>query len=206
MKQMTATGTTIDEAVQSALDQLQTSKDQVNVEVIDEGKKGFLGVFGTKPAIVKVSIVKDPVQDAESFVKEVAAQMGAPVEVATKVDGRHLFMELAGEKIAMLIGKRGQTLNSLQYLVQLAVNRESDQFYTVLLDAENYRARRRETLETLANRLAEKAVRTGESIHLEPMPSYERKVIHSALQNNSKVETDSAGNDPKRHIVIHPVR
>ncbi|MFC7063038.1 RNA-binding cell elongation regulator Jag/EloR [Halobacillus seohaensis] len=204
MNQITATGTTVEEAVQSALEQLQTSKDQVEVEVIDEGKKGFLGIFGTKPAIVKVSIVKDPVQDAESFILEVAEQMGAPVKVKTEVNGRDIFIELFGEKIAMLIGKRGQTLNSLQYLVQLAVNRDADQYYMVMLDAENYRARRKETLETLANRLADKALRIGESVNLEPMPSYERKIIHAALQNNNQVETDSAGNDPKRHIVIRP--
>ncbi|GGF17335.1 Jag protein [Halobacillus andaensis] len=205
MKQLTATGTTVEEAVQSALEQLQTSKDQVNVEVIDEGKKGFFGVFGTKPAIVKVAIQKDPVQDAESFILEVAEQMGAPVQVKSETSGRDIFIEMTGEKIAMLIGKRGQTLNSLQYLAQLAVNRETDQYYTIVLDAENYRARRKETLENLAHRLADKALRIGEDVKLEPMPSYERKIIHAALQDNDKVETDSAGNEPKRHIVIRPV-
>ncbi|ARI75523.1 RNA-binding cell elongation regulator Jag/EloR [Halobacillus mangrovi] len=203
MKQITATGTTVEEAVQSALEQLQSSKDQVDVDVIDEGKKGFLG-FGTKPAIVKVSIKKNPVQDAESFILEVAEQMGAPVQVKTEVNNRDISMELEGEKIAILIGKRGQTLNSLQYLAQLVVNRESDQFYTVMLDAEGYRGRRKETLENLARRLAEKAVRTGREVKLEPMPSYERKIIHTALQNHKKVETDSDGNDPRRHVVIRP--
>ncbi|UOR10755.1 RNA-binding cell elongation regulator Jag/EloR [Halobacillus amylolyticus] len=205
MKQMTATGKTVEEAVQSAIEQLQASRDQVNIEVIDEGKKGFFGVFGTKPAIVKVSIIKDPVQDAETFILEVAEQMGSPVQVKTEVDGRDIFIELTGDKIAMLIGKRGQTLNSLQYLIQLAINRESEQFYTVMLDAEGYRARRKETLETLAHRLADKALRTGDMVKLEPMPSYERKIIHASLQDNQNVETDSAGKDPKRHIVIRPL-
>ncbi|ASF41412.1 protein jag [Halobacillus halophilus] len=203
MKQITATGTTVDEAVQSALEQLQTSKDQVQVDVIDEGKKGFLG-FGSKPAIVKVSIQKNPVQDAELFIIEVAKQMGAPVQVKTEVKDRDIAMQLEGDKIAMLIGKRGQTLNSLQYLTQLAVNRESDQFYNVMLDAEGYRARRKETLENLAKRLAEKAISSGKEVKLEPMPSYERKIIHSALQNHKKVVTDSDGNDPRRHVVIRP--
>jgi spoIIIJ-associated protein len=203
VKQITATGTTVEEAVQSALEQLQSSKDQVDVDVIDEGKKGFLG-FGTKPAIVKVSIKKDPVQDAELFILEVAEKMGAPVQIKTEVNNRDISMELEGEKIAILIGKRGQTLNSLQYLAQLVVNRESDQFYTVMLDAEGYRGRRKETLENLANRLAEKAVRTGREVKLEPMPSYERKIIHTALQHHKKVETDSDGNDPRRHVVIRP--
>ncbi|MFD2923854.1 RNA-binding cell elongation regulator Jag/EloR [Halobacillus naozhouensis] len=205
MREMTATGNTVEEAVQSALEQLQTSRDQVNIEVIDEGKKGFFGVFGTKPAIVKVSIMKDPVQDAESFILEVAAQMGSPVQVKTEARGRDISIELTGDKIAMLIGKRGQTLNSLQYLAQLAINRESDQFYTIMLDAEGYRARRQETLETLADRLADKAIRTNDVVKLEPMPSYERKIIHAKLQDYQKVETDSAGKDPKRHIIIRPI-
>lgn len=203
MKQWTATGTTVDEAIQTALEQLRTSRDQVDVEIIDEGKKGFLG-FGTKPAIVKVTIKKNPVQDVETFIYEVAEQMGAPVQVRTELRQRDIYMELEGEKIAMLIGKRGQTLNSLQYLAQLVVNRESDVFYTVMLDAEGYRGRRKETLENLAHRLAEKAIRTNQEVKLEPMPSYERKIIHSALQNHKKIETDSDGNDPRRHVVIRP--
>ncbi|MBH0230247.1 protein jag [Halobacillus yeomjeoni] len=203
MKQITATGNTVEEAVQSALEQMQTSKDQVNIDVIDEGKKGFLG-FGSKPAIVKVSIQKDPVQDAESFISEVAEQMGAPVSIQSVVKDRDIAMQLEGEKIAILIGKRGQTLNALQYLAQLVVNRESDQYFTVMLDAEGYRERRKETLENLAQRLADKAIRTGKDVRLEPMPSYERKIIHTALQNHKKVNTDSDGNDPRRHVVIRP--
>lgn len=203
MKQITATGTTMDDAVQSALEQLQTSKDKVDVDVIDEGKKGFLG-FGSKPAIVKVSIRKTPVQDAESYISEVAAQMGAPVEIKTDVRDRDITMELVSDKVAMLIGKRGQTLNSLQYLAQLAVNRESDQFYTVMIDAEGYRERRKETLQNLASRLAEKAIRTGKDVRIEPMPSYERKIIHAALQNHKQVETLSDGKEPRRFVVIRP--
>ncbi|MGP4059661.1 RNA-binding cell elongation regulator Jag/EloR [Halobacillus sp. H74] len=203
MKQITATGNTVETAIQSALEQLQTSEDQVDAEIIDEGKKGFLG-FGTKPAIVKVSIKKNPVQDAETFIYEVAEQMGAPVQVNTEIHQREIYMDLEGEKIAMLIGKRGQTLNSLQYLAQLVINRESDIFYTVMLDAEGYRGRRKETLENLAQRLAEKAIRTNQEVKLEPMPSYERKIIHTALQDHKKVNTDSDGNDPRRHIVIRP--
>lgn len=203
MKQITATGNTVEEAVQSALEQLQTTKEDVDVHVIDEGKKGFLG-FGTKPAIVQVSIRKNPVQDAELFIKEVAEQMGAPVQVKTNVHDRDISMELESDKVAILIGKRGQTLNSLQYLTQLAVNRESDQFFTVMLDAEGYRQRRKDTLETLAERLADKAVRTGKEVKVEPMPSYERKIIHTALQNHKTVKTSSDGNEPRRFVVIHP--
>ncbi|MFD1019410.1 RNA-binding cell elongation regulator Jag/EloR [Thalassobacillus hwangdonensis] len=241
MKQLTATGQTVDDAVKSALEQLQTSRDQVEVDVIDEGKKGFLG-FGNKPAIVKVKIMEaskpepeveveetapqeetsrneqvsesipeetayveeDPIEEAGAYIKSIADQMGAPVDVEVKVNNRDVHMELVGDKIAKLIGKRGQTLNALQYLLHLSVNRQTDQFYTVVLDAEGYRNRRKETLETLAGRLADKALRTNQAVKLEPMPSYERKIIHTALQNNRDVETYSDGNDPKRHVVIKP--
>ncbi|MFG6113612.1 RNA-binding cell elongation regulator Jag/EloR [Halobacillus sp. MO56] len=244
MKQITATGQTVEEAVQSALEQLQTSRDLVKVDIIDEGKKGFFG-FGSKPSIVKVSKVdpeaddqeqkinaeqetksevkqdtreepeinvaakkmdqqEDAIKEAEHYIKGIAEQMGAPVEVKTTVHGRDIHFELIGEKIALLIGKRGQTLNALQYLLHLTINRNTDQYYTAVLDAEGYRDRRKDTLETLASRLSEKALRTNEDVKLEPMPSYERKIIHTALQNNQQVETYSAGNEPKRYVVIRP--
>ncbi|SDZ95656.1 spoIIIJ-associated protein [Thalassobacillus cyri] len=244
MKQITATGQTVEEAVQSALEQLQTSRDLVEVNIIDEGKKGFFG-FGSKPSIVKVSKVdtkaedqeqeinsepetksevkqetrdepeinvaakkmdqqEDAIKEAERYIEEIAEQMGAPVEVKTTVHGRDIHFELIGEKIALLIGKRGQTLNALQYLLHLTINRNTDQYYTAVLDAEGYRDRRKDTLETLASRLSEKALRTNEDVKLEPMPSYERKIIHTALQNNQQVETYSAGNEPKRYVVIRP--
>ncbi|WP_181350763.1 RNA-binding cell elongation regulator Jag/EloR [Thalassobacillus sp. CUG 92003] len=206
MKQITATGENVEEAVQSALEELQTSRDQVEIEVVDEGKKGFFGMFGAKPAIVKATLARNPVQDAETFIKEVAEQMGAPVEITTDVNDRDVHMELTGNKIALLIGKRGQTLNALQYLTQLTMNRETDRFYTVILDAENYRARRKETLENLASRLAEKASRTKQNVKLEPMPSYERKIIHTALQSSRQVETFSDGHEPKRSVVIKPAK
>jgi len=113
---------------------------------------------------------------------------------------------MTGEKIALLIGKRGQTLNSLQYLTQLVINRFSNQYLTVILDAEDYRNRRSETLIQLAHRLAGKAIKTGKDVALEPMPSYERKVIHSALSENRRVKTLSDGNEPHRFIVITPVK
>jgi len=121
-------------------------------------------------------------------------------------DGKQVQLVLTGEKIALLIGKRGQTLNSLQYLTQLVLNRYSNQYLTVILDAEDYRNRRNETLIQLAHRLAQKAVKTGKDVALEPMPSYERKVIHTALSENNRVKTFSDGAEPHRFIVITPVR
>lgn len=205
MKQITATGQTVEEAVESALAQLQTSKDRTETQVIDEGKKGIFGIFGSRPAIVKVTVKIDPFEEATNYLKMVAKEIGAPIEVEVKQEGKQVRFVLSGEKIALLIGKRGQTLNSLQYLTQLVINRHATQFYTVVVDAEDYRKRRNDTLVQLAERLAQKAVKTGKDVALEPMPSYERKAIHSALMGNKKVKTFSDGSEPHRHIVIAPV-
>ncbi len=205
MKQVTATGQTVDEAVKSALAQLQSTKDRAEVSIIDEGKKGIFG-FGSRPAVVKVTVKLDPIEEAKKFLVDVSEKMGVKVEIEVLREGKQVQFILSGEKIALLIGKRGQTLNSLQYLTQLVINRYSEQYLNVLLDAENYRARRNETLVQLAERLAHKAVRTGQKVALEPMPSYERKVIHTALMENHRIKTYSDGVEPNRHIVIAPVK
>jgi len=205
VKQVTATGQTVDEAVKSALAQLQSTKDRAEVSIIDEGKKGIFG-FGSRPAVVKVTVKLDPIEEAKKFLVDVSEKMGVKVEIEVLREGKQVQFILSGEKIALLIGKRGQTLNSLQYLTQLVINRYSEQYLNVLLDAENYRARRNETLVQLAERLAHKAVRTGQKVALEPMPSYERKVIHTALMENHRIKTYSDGVEPNRHIVIAPVK
>lgn len=206
MKQITATGQTVDEAVESALAQLNTTKDRTEISIIDEGKKGVFGIFGARPAVVKVTIVIDPIEEAKKFLQQVTENMGVTADIQVTIQGKNVEFNLSGEKIAILIGKRGQTLNSLQYLTQLVANRFSEQFINIIVDAENYRGRRKETLVQLAGRLAEKAIRTKQDVPLEPMPSYERKVIHTALVSNRKVKTYSSGADPKRHIVISPVK
>lgn len=204
MREITATGQTVDEAVQSALEQLNTTRDQVDITIIDEGKKGILGVFGAKRAIVKVVLAKNPIQEAEKFILDVVSKMGVDSEISTSIDGNHVTFDLCGEKIALLIGKRGQTLNALQYLVHLVVNKEGNQYYTVTLDAEGYRERRKETLEVLAVRMADKAKRINKKVALEPMPAFERKIIHSKLQELDDISTYSDGVEPHRHIVIKP--
>lgn len=204
MREVTATGQTVDEAVQSALEQLNTSRDQVQVDIIDEGKKGILGIFGAKRAIVKVRLAKNPIQEAEKFVKNVVKNMNVDAELTTTIENNHITFDLTGEKIALLIGKRGQTLNALQYLTHLVVNKEGNQYYTVTLDAEGYRGRRKETLEGLALRMADKAKRINKKVALEPMPAYERKIIHSVLQDKKDISTYSDGVEPHRHVVIKP--
>ncbi|NWQ40815.1 protein jag [Bacillus sp. EB106-08-02-XG196] len=206
MKQVTATGQTVVEAVESALAQLNTTRDRADVAIIDEGKKGIFGIFGSRPAVVKVTVIIDPIEEARKFLLQVSEQMGAPISIEMKRDGKQVLFVMTGEKIALLIGKRGQTLNSLQYLAQLIINRFSNQYLTLILDAEDYRNRRNDTLIQLAHRLALKALKTGKDVALEPMPSYERKVIHTALSDNKRVKTFSDGSDPHRHIVISPAK
>jgi spoIIIJ-associated protein len=206
VKQVTATGQNVEEAVASALAQLNTTKDRTEVSIIDEGKKGIFGIFGSRPAIVKVTVKADPIEEAKNFLVSVSEQMGVSVKVDIAKEGKNVSFNLSGEKIALLIGKRGQTLNSLQYLTQLVINRYHEQYLNVTVDAEDYRKRRNDTLIQLAGRLAIKAVKTGQNVALEPMPSYERKVIHTALVENKKVKTFSDGSEPHRHIVITPVK
>lgn len=204
MKEITASGSTVEEAVQSALGQLRATEDQVEINIIDEGKKGLFGVIGAKRAIVKVTMKDDPVEETESFLLEVTKQMNMDVTIKTDVQENHVTYEMDGENIAILIGKRGQTLNALQYLAHLAINKQKEKYFTVTLDAEGYRGRRRETLESLAQKMAEKAKHLNKKVALEPMPAYERKIIHSALQEIEGISTYSHGQEPHRHIVIKP--
>ncbi|WP_394175415.1 RNA-binding cell elongation regulator Jag/EloR [Guptibacillus hwajinpoensis] len=203
MRSVTVTGKTIEEAMKDALNQIGTVQENVDIEVLEQPKKGFLG-FGGKPARIKVTKKLDIMEQTSTFLQEVISNMGVEASIEGRREDRDLYFTLSGEKIAILIGKRGQTLNSLQYLTNLAANRFSDRFVRVVLDAENYRERREETLKKLADRLADKAMVTKRDIHLEPMPSLERKVIHLYLKDKKGISTHSDGNDPHRRVVIVP--
>ena len=205
MREVTAKGRTVETAVESALAQLKTTKNQVEIIVVDRGKKGFLG-FGARAAVVKVKQLNNPVEQAREYLLDVCKKMGVTVDITVVQEGKNITFQISGQKIAILIGKRGQTLNSLQYLTQLFINRESDRYYQVQLNAEGYRERRKEALVQLAERIAQKATRTGKEISLEPMPSEERKIIHAALVSFKGVKTYSNGENNNRHIVIAPYK
>lgn len=204
MREVTASGQTVEEAVQSALEQLNTTKDQVEVLVIDEGKKGLFGLFGSKLAIVNVKMAENRIEETEKFIKEVTQNMGIDIDIKTTINNNYVTFEASGDKIALLIGKRGQTLNALQYLVQLVLNKDGKKFYRVNLDAEGYRNRRKRTLESLAIKMADKAIHLNKKVALEPMPPYERKIIHSMLQNRKDISTYSDGVEPHRYLIIKP--
>lgn len=197
------TAKTVDDAITDALVQLGTTSDQIEYEVIEKGSSGFLG-FNSKPARIKVR-KKYTVEDhIKNFLDQVFEAMNMKVEIIIqKSDEENVYdVELKGDEMGVLIGKRGQTLDSLQYLTNLAINKHAENYVKVKLDTEDYRKRRKETLENLARNIAYKVKRTKKPVSLEPMNPFERRVIHSALQNDRYVVTHSEGDEPYRHVVI----
>ena len=194
---------TKEDAITEACQYFTVSSDKLMIEVVDEGSNGFLGI-GAKPAIIKAA-VKGTVEDkAKDFLKDVLEAMDLEVVITVKYDEaeKNMEIELKGDDMGVLIGKRGQTLDSLQYLVSLVVNKESEEYIRVKVDTEDYRNRRKATLEGLAKNSSYKVKRTKRAVSLEPMNPYERRIIHSALQNDKYVTTHSEGDEPFRHVVV----
>lgn len=203
MKTIEMTGKTVEEALKNALDQLKLTKDKVNVEIIDEGSKGLFNLIGTKPAKIRVVKKVDCVDDAKQFLNDVLKSMNIEANIDIKEENDIININLYGPKMGLVIGYRGETLDSLQYLVSLVVNKNHDNPYKrVVLDAENYRSKREETLIKVAQKTAYKVRKSGRPYKLEPMNPYERRVIHSALQEYSDINTYSEGEEPFRRIVI----
>lgn len=306
MRSTVVSAKTVEECVNKALDKLQANRNEVNIEVINEAKQGFLGLFGAKDAVVRVSLKDDvkekgtddfvknilnsdsnsveteqkdiedtkvvedkkvveevektestqddndeiveksvkpakPVeaeeaketeeavkseeteeeQDTEpdvtidrndelfitskNFLKQMIEDMGIDCDIESRTEGNMIkFNIMCSEEsdIGIIIGKRGETLDSLQYIVNLVTNRNSDTYIRVILDCNQYRSKRERSLQKLARRLADKAVQTGRDIKLEPMNPYERRIIHTYLQNDEKVNTFSQGNEPNRRVII----
>ena len=187
-------------ATQEALKALGITQEEAEIEVLDEGTKGFLGL-GAKDAVVRVTKkAPDAVALAVEFLREVTSAMGFDVTFdAKQSEGNVVKIEMFGDKMGLLIGKRGDTLNALQYLTSMAVNKQTEEYTKIDLDTENYRAKRQEVL---AKKLAATVVRTQKNITLEPMSPNERRIIHYTLQNNNKVKTYSVGDEPNRKVVI----
>jgi jag protein len=194
---------TVDDAITEALIKLGTTSDRIEYEVVEKGSSGILGI-GRKDAVIKVRKKYSPEDDAREFLENVFKAMKLEVEIIIEKDeeSNTLNIDLKGDDMGVLIGKRGQTLDSLQYLTNLAVNRRAENFVKVKIDTEDYRKRRRETLENLARNIAYKVKRTKRPVALEPMNPFERRVIHSTLQNDKFVTTHSEGEEPYRHVVV----
>jgi len=257
VKQHTQIGATVEEAISLALQKLGQTLEQVEVEVLQEGKKGFLG-FGSRPAKVRVTVkqaeveqsteqiepqedlivddrsvdviskelpgeeqVLEPeiqpdqqeksnvnsIEETKLYIESIAEAMGiTDLQFEQVVEGKYVSIKLQSKDAARLIGKRGQTLNAIQQLAQLVLNKSSKTFMMLKLDVEDYRERRQIALEQLAERMADKAIRTNSKVKFEPMPSYERKIIHNALANRLDIETYSEGEEPHRYLVIEPMK
>ncbi|MDR0325945.1 MAG: Jag N-terminal domain-containing protein [Oscillospiraceae bacterium] len=242
------TGKTIDAAINAALEQLQTDRDSVTVEVLENPKTGFLGIGGT-PARVRVKLVGEKDEEppkaapppsrketaekpkplkkeepkpaaqaapkpakaaptaaqsnAASILKGILDRMGIPgTAITERNEDRYLMLEVSGANMGRLIGRRGETLDSVQRIVSAAANRGAADRRRIVVDAERYRAKREESLEALARSTAEKAVKYNRDMLLEPMNAYSRHVIHTALQDNPYVTTHSVGNEPQRRVII----
>ncbi len=202
MKFVEKSGKSVEEALRLALIELEATREQVEIEVLEEGSKGFLGL-GAKETRIRVSKKNSVIDIAKYFLMSVLKEMNIQADIEAELADDVLSISMAGDDMAILIGKRGQTLDSLQYLVSLVVNKDRDHYLRVVLDTENYRAKRKETLEALAEKLAAKVRKSRKNVILEPMNPYERRIIHSALQNNPNVSTKSEGDEPYRKVVIY---
>lgn len=218
MRKITVSAKTVDEAISKALQQLDTTQDQVIVTVIEEPAKGLFGLIGAKPAVVEVQLKEaagvvekaasgqnpklDPIEVGKTFLTELMDKMGVKGNIEVFNREEAVTLNLMGSGIGILIGHHGQTLDALQNIVNAVVNRHTDEYLRVIVDAENYREKRKATLEELAGRLARKAARTKQPVKLEPMTAHERKIIHTYLQDDPYVDTYSEGEEPRRYLVI----
>ena len=203
MKTLEMTGRTVEEAVKNALAELKLTADKIEYDVLEEGSKGLFKFIGTKPAKILVRVKRDYVYEAKTFIRDVLNSMNVKAEIRIKEENNILNITLTGPDMGIIIGYRGETLDSLQYLISLVVNKGHETEYKrVVLDTENYRAKREETLKRLASKTAYKVRKTGKSFRLEPMNPYERRIIHSALQNDLYVDTFSEGEEPYRRVVV----
>ncbi|MBB6731707.1 RNA-binding cell elongation regulator Jag/EloR [Cohnella zeiphila] len=202
MKKLVASGRTVEEAVRNGLNEWGVGQDRVNVLVLEQPSKGLFGLFGAKEAKVELELKPDGVEEAMTFLREVTGAMDLTVGIEKLDEREHTQLNLTGSELGMLIGRRGQTLDALQYLTNIVANRHSDKHLRIVLDAEQFRERRRQTLEALSERMAERVMRTRKEVVLEPMSSQERKIIHARLQTHPRVRTYSQGDEPNRCIVI----
>lgn len=205
MKSVIISSKTVQDAINEGLRQLNVGRDNVTIEILDEPNRGFLGFIGAKNAKVKVIVNRDAVTEAENFLNILLNKMEIKAEFKINKTLEILNIEIIGENgddMGAIIGKRGNTLDSIQYLISLIVNKDRDTYLKVLLDTENYRKKREETLIRLAKKMAGKAKRIRKKVRLEPMNPYERRIIHSALQTDPYIKTFSEGKEPYRKVVI----
>ena len=197
-------GRTVDEALESAALKLSLAKDSIDYTVIDEGSRGFLNIIGSKPAKIMVKLKRDSIKEAKRFLYDIFENMGISATIETEETDDAVRMNIYGDNMGIIIGYRGETLDSLQYLTSLVLNKDHNEPYRkIILDAENYRFKREQTLRKLAEQTAARVIKSGRAFKLEPMNPYERRIIHSELQGNSEIVTFSEGEEPYRRVVVN---
>ncbi len=201
MKVLEKSGKTIDVAIEAALAELGVARENTEIEILEQPTKGIFGI-GAKDAVVRISVKDDPVATAVEFLKNIFEKFELEIDIKVKDEGDFTTLDLVGDNLGILIGRRGETLDALQYLTNLTVSRKYQEKHKFILDAENYRGKREETLERLAKKLAAKVLDTNRSVSLEPMSPYERRIIHTVLQDYPGVRTFSEGEEPYRKVVI----
>ncbi len=203
MKTLEMTGKTVNEALENALKNLNLTEDRVEYEVLEEGSKGFLNLIGTKPAKILVKVKRDYNEEVKLFLRNILNSMKVQAEIRIREENDIIHINLTGPKMGIIIGYRGETLDALQYLTSLVVNKDHNAPYKkVILDTEDYRRKREETLIRVAEKTAYKVKKIRRPYKLEPMNPYERRIIHSALQDNEYVYTFSEGEEPHRRVVV----
>jgi spoIIIJ-associated protein len=202
MKSIVTTGKTIEDAILAAAIQLAAQRDKLEIEVLEEPVKGLFGVFGNKDAKIRATVKRTMSDITGDFLDELFKKMDLDAKLDISETDELISVNVSGPKMGMLIGHRGETLDSIQYLTSLVGNRDAEKYKRVAIDTENYRSKREETLVKLAKRLAHKVQKTRKKIVLEPMNPFERRVIHSTLQKDPYVDTHSEGEEPYRKVVI----
>lgn len=202
MKETVKKGKKVDDAVEAALAELGVGKDDVEITVLTEGNKGLFGL-GSKEAEVKVTVIEKSSEEiARDFLNTVLEGIGLEASVDISTDEERMNIEISGESMGVIIGRRGETLSALQYLTSLVVNRKTEGYTKISIDTENYKKKREESLIKLANKTAEKVIKYRRNITLDPMNPYERRIVHSSLQGNDKISTFSTGDEPMRRVVV----
>lgn len=203
MKTLQFTAKTLEEALIKAASELNVTKEKIEYEIIEEGSKGFLNLIGGKPYKINVKVTRDYLGEGKKFLTDVLDSMGIEAEITMSENDDVVNINLVGDKMGLIIGYRGETLDSLQYLVSLVINKGHDIPYKrVVLDTENYREKRKETLKRVAEKTAYKVRKNRRAFKLEPMNPYERRIIHAALQDNTYITTYSEGEEPFRRVVV----
>ncbi|MFT8318103.1 MAG: RNA-binding cell elongation regulator Jag/EloR [Sporolactobacillus sp.] len=202
MREVTKYGKTVEEAVSFALEELNATEEEVEIQVIDQPRSGFLGI-GARRALVRVTLKKTAFDSGREYLEDLIDKMGLTANIQVKDrNSRLCHCQFTGKDAAKLIGKQGQTLNALQFLANLVVNKQSDHRMKLEIDAENYRETRKAQLSGIAHRMADKVAESGRSYRFQAMPAFERKIIHAALAGDHQVETSSFGEEPRRHVTI----